>query len=159
MLVRWVFIDTGFPWPYPIKRFWVRAFVGRVGRATSIRTRVYIHYPWKLELGDHVWIGDGSFLLSYAPITMEDHSAIAHRVFLAAGGHDLRSAGFAARNAPITLRSGSWVASCAFVGPGVTIGEGSVVGAGSVVVKDVGPGLIVAGNPPRTLRPRTIDRP
>ena len=159
MLVRWVFFDTGFPWPYPLKRAWLRAFGGRVGRGTLIRTRVYIHYPWKLDLGDHVWIGDGSRLMSFERITMEDHSAIAYDVLLAAAGHDLESVSFAARNAPIRLCSGSWIASRAVIGPGVTIGAESVVGAGSVVVRDVGPGVIVAGNPPRTLRRRTLERP
>lgn len=32
---------------------------------------------------------------------------------------------------------------------GVTVGDDAVIGAGSVVVKDVGPGEVVAGNPAR----------
>lgn len=40
----------------------------------------------------------------------------------------------------------------ACVKPCVTIGDGARVGAGAVVVKDVEPGLTVAGNPARPLR-------
>lgn len=36
--------------------------------------------------------------------------------------------------------------------PGLTIGDGSIVGAGSVVTEDVPPGVIVAGNPAKTIR-------
>lgn len=34
----------------------------------------------------------------------------------------------------------------------ITIGENSIIGAGSVVIKDVGPNLVVAGNPARVIK-------
>ncbi len=159
MLVRWAFFDTAMPWPYAIKRAWLRLFGARIGRGVVIRTRVFVHYPWRLTVGDHCWIGDGTQLLSIAPITMEDHVALAHEVYLAAGGHDIRSRTMAPQHAPITIRSGTWIASRAFVGPGVTIERNVVVGAGAVVLKSVEPDVVVAGNPARVIRPRVIDRP
>jgi len=39
---------------------------------------------------------------------------------------------------------------------GVTIGRGAVVGAGSVVTKDIPPYHVVAGNPAKTVKLRTI---
>ncbi len=158
-VVKWAFFETALPWPYAIKRSLLRLFGARIGKGVVIRTRVYVHFPWRLSVGDHCWIGDGSQLLSIAPITMEDHSALAHEVYLAAGGHDIRSATMAPKNEPITIKSGTWVATRAFIGPGVTVHENVVVGAGAVVVKDVEPGVIVAGNPATVVRQRTIDRP
>ena len=35
--------------------------------------------------------------------------------------------------------------------PGVVVGEGALVGAGSVVTRDVGPGMVVAGNPAKAI--------
>jgi len=49
-----------------------------------------------------------------------------------------------------------WIAAQTFVGPGVTIGEGAVVGACAVVTKDVAPWTVVAGNPARLVKMRTI---
>ncbi|TIL80462.1 MAG: putative colanic acid biosynthesis acetyltransferase, partial [Mesorhizobium sp.] len=40
------------------------------------------------------------------------------------------------------------------IGPGVTIGERAVVGARAVVVRDVGPNLVVVGNPARSVGTR-----
>ena len=56
------------------------------------------------------------------------------------------------------LASTVWVGSGAHVGAGATvrqrirIGEGAIVGAGAVVVKDVDPGVVVAGVPARPIR-------
>lgn len=158
-LVKWAFFDTALPWPYGFKRTWLRLFGAQVGKGVVIRTRVYVHFPWRLSIGDHCWVGDGTQLLSIAPITMEDHAALAHEVYLAAGGHDIRSATMAPKNEPITIKSGVWVATRAFIGPGVTIHENAVVGAGAVVTSDVEPNAIVTGNPAKAVREREINLP
>ena len=72
-----------------------------------------------------------------------------------AGGHDIGSATMAPRNEPIVVKSGTWIASRAFVGPGVTIGEDVVIAGGAVVIRDVEPGVIVAGNPAKVVRERS----
>jgi acetyltransferase-like isoleucine patch superfamily enzyme len=53
---------------------------------------------------------------------------------------------------PTMVRRSASIGSGAVILCGVEIGEGSTVGAGSVVVKNVGPHMIVAGNPARPLR-------
>lgn len=158
MLVKWGFFETALPWPYSIKRSFLRLFGAQVGRGVVIRTRVYVHYPWKLRVGDHCWIGDGTQLLCVEHITLEDHVALAHEVYIAAGGHDIRSRTMAPDNRPVTIRTGSWIATRAVICPGVTIEKNVVVGAGAVVTKDVEPAVIVAGNPAKVVRARIIDR-
>ena len=53
---------------------------------------------------------------------------------------------------PTLVKRGASIGSGATILCGLTIGERAIVGAGSVVTKDVPPGVIVAGNPARTLR-------
>lgn len=159
VLTRCFFFTTSLPWPNGIKRRLLRLFGAQVGAGVVIRPGVYVHFPWKLKIGNHCWVGDGCQLLNIAPITFEDHVALAHEVYLAAGGHDVRSATMAAKHAPIHVKTGSWIASRVFVGPGVTVHERTVVGAAAVVMRDVGPDVIVAGNPARVIGARVIDRP
>jgi acetyltransferase-like isoleucine patch superfamily enzyme len=52
---------------------------------------------------------------------------------------------------PTLVKQGASIGSNATILCGVTIGEGAIVGAGSVVTHNVPPGVVVAGNPARTL--------
>ncbi len=54
------------------------------------------------------------------------------------------------------VKRGASIGSGAVLLCGVTIGERAVVGAGSVVTKDVAPGVVVAGNPARLLKRRSV---
>lgn len=58
----------------------------------------------------------------------------------------------AGRHAPVIIEDDVFIGMQSLVLKGVTIGRGSVVGAGSVVVRNVPPGVIVAGNPARVVR-------
>lgn len=145
VLVRWMFFLTPLPWPNRIKAMLLRLFGAEVGVGVNIRPRVNIHFPWKLKLGNHCWIGDSCELLNLEPIVIEDNSALAHEVYLAAASHDIRSRSLRYANKPIVIRKGCWIATRAFIGPGVEIGEQSVVGACAVVVKSVPPYSVVTG--------------
>lgn len=147
LLVRGLFFLTWVPWPSAVRVAWLRAFGARVGRGVVIRGNVNVSFPWRLTLGDHVWLGEDAGILSLADVTIESHVCISQRAYLCTGSHDYRREDFRLVTQPITVRTGSWVAAAAFVGPGVEIGAGGVVAAGSVVVRDVPAGTLVRGNP------------
>ena len=155
-LVKCAFFLSALPWPNGFKRRLLRLFGAQVGVGLVIRPRVNIHMPWKLVLGDHCWIGEDCEFLNLETITFQDHVAIAHRVYLATGNHNYKDHTMPYRNAPITIERGTWVASCVFIGPGVTIGEHSVVAAGSVLTKSVSPWSVMAGNPASKVRERVL---
>src|SRR5208282_5628651 len=94
--------------------------------------------------------------LNFETIQLQDHVAIAHRVYLAAAGHDYTDHTMPYRNGPITIESGTWIASCAFIGPNVVIGEHSVIGAGAVITKSVAPWSIMYGNPAQAVKQRVL---
>lgn len=54
---------------------------------------------------------------------------------------------------PTLIKRGVSIGSGAVLLCGITVGERAIIGAGSVVTKDVPPGVIVAGNPARVIRP------
>jgi putative colanic acid biosynthesis acetyltransferase WcaF len=150
-LVKVVFFLAPLPWPSSLRRRLLIRFGARVGEGLYIRPGVNVHFPWKLEVGSHCWIGEDTVILNLAQVTLRDHVALAHQVYLAAAGHDIRSRTMAYSNAPITIGEGCWIATRAFVGPGVSIGEYAVVAAGAVVVKDVLARTVVGGNPAKEI--------
>lgn len=147
LVVKSVFFQNPCPWPSRVRVFWLRVFGARAGEGVVIRSNVNISFPWRLSLGNHVWIGEDVGILSLAPVTIEDSVCVSQRAYLCTGSHDHRIASFDLVTKPITLCTGSWVAAQCFIAPGVTLGEGSVVSAGSVVLRSVGARRFVQGNP------------
>lgn len=152
---RCLFFDHRFPIPSPIKNAVLRFFGARIGRGVVIRSRVAITFPWRLQVGDYVWIGDEVLILNLDWVAIGSNVCISQRAFLCTGGHDYRKQGFDLMTAPIVIADHCWVGAAVFVAPGVTVGEGSVCAAGSVVVKDVVARVVVAGNPAKRIKATT----
>ena len=151
LFIRLVFFETAFPFPSAWKARLLRCFGAKVGEQVVIRPRVYITFPWRLEIGDHVWLGEGVWILSLAQVRIDSNVCISQQAYLCTGSHNYKSEGFDLVTRPIAVLSGSWVAARAFVGPGVTIGPNAVVAAGAVVSRDVAPGSLVRGNPAQSV--------
>jgi putative colanic acid biosynthesis acetyltransferase WcaF len=148
-LLKCAFFLSALPWPSGMKCALLRMFGAKVGRGVNIKPRVNVHFPWKLEIGDHAWIGEEVFILNFEPVRIGAQACISQRSFLCTGNHDYRDETFAYRNAPITIGEGAWVGALVFVGPGVEIGAETVVAAGSVVTRNLPTNTVCAGNPAR----------
>lgn len=123
--------------PSSLRVMILRIFGAEIGNGVIIRNRVRVHWPWKLTIGNDVWIGVDSWLLNLEPIHIGSDVCISQGAFLCTGSHRADSPTFEYDNAPITVRDGAWIAARATVLRGVTIGQRAVVGAGALVVQDV----------------------
>jgi len=139
-----------------LKRTVLRAFGARVGRNVTVKPQVKITFPWKLTIGDHVWLGEECWLLNLERITIGNHVSISQRAFLCTGSHNYKLPTFDLITKPITIEDGAWIGAGAWVGPGVTVGNHAVLTAGSIATKALEPFCIYRGNPAAYLRPRTI---
>ena len=153
-LTKIAFFLTALPWPSRLKASLLRLFGARVGKGVKIKPRVNIHMPWKLDVGDHCWIGEEAFILNFEPVTIGSQVVISQRAFLCTGNHDYGRPEMPYRNEPIDIGDGAWVGASVFVGPGVRVGSECVVGAGSMVTGDLPAGMVCAGNPAVPVRPR-----
>jgi len=145
--VKCVFFLNPLPWPSALRVALLRAFGARIGRGVVIRANVNITFPWRLEVGDHVWFGEEVLVLSLAPVRIESHVCLSQRAFFCTGSHRFETPGFDLVTKPITIRERSWIAAQVFVAPGVEIGPGSMVAAGSVVTETLPPRTLARGNP------------
>jgi putative colanic acid biosynthesis acetyltransferase WcaF len=136
-VVRSILFAPWFPVPSPLKVAALRFFGAKVGRGVVIRSRVNITMPWRLEIGDHVWIGEEVLILALDRVDIGSHVCISQRAFLCAGSHDFRSPGFDLITKPITIGDGCWIAASAFVGPGADVPAGTMVKAGQVWKREV----------------------
>lgn len=127
----------------------LRLFGATVGKECLIRHGVRVHWPWNLDVGRNVWIGESAWLHSLVEIVIEDDVCISQRAAIVTGSHDHRDPRFSYDNGPVVLRSGCWIATGAMVLRGVTVGHNAVVGAGAVAYRDVPDDVLLSCPSPR----------
>jgi putative colanic acid biosynthesis acetyltransferase WcaF len=146
-IIKMVFFLTAFPFPNGLKIFLLKIFGAKVGKGIIIKPRVNIHMPWKLELGDHSWVGEEVFILNFEKIKIGQNVCISQRAFLCGGNHDYLDPAFRYRNGPIIIEDGAWIGANCFIGPNTIVGVDTVVSAGSVVTTNLKENSIYRGNP------------
>lgn len=139
-----------------IKVALLRWFGAQIGKHVRIKPGVKIKFPWRLTVGDYVWIGENVWIDNLATITVGNHVCISQDVYLCTGNHDWAHPAFKLMTAGIDIQDSSWIAARAVVGPGVTVGEGAVLGLGSVAGQSLEPMQIYAGNPAQPIKQRQL---
>ncbi|WP_018609044.1 putative colanic acid biosynthesis acetyltransferase [Uliginosibacterium gangwonense] len=156
-IVQATFFRCSPQFAYRFRAWLLRLFGARVGRGTVIRPTVRITYPWKVSIGDHVWIGDDAELYSLGEIEIGAHVVVSQRSYLCAADHDYAREDFCIRAKKIVIEEQAWVAADVFVAPGVRIGKGAVIGARSSVFKDMPESMVCVGSPCQPVRPRVME--
>lgn len=139
------------------KCWMLRAFGASIGQGVRIKPGVRIKFPWRLTVGNYVWIGECAWLDNLAPITLENHVCLSQSVYLCTGNHDWSHPHFQLRIAPILIQQGCWIAARSTIGPGVTVKQGAVLTLGSVAGKSLDSMTIYAGNPAQPIQRRTFN--
>ncbi|HSA79562.1 MAG TPA: hypothetical protein VLE23_01985 [Geminicoccaceae bacterium] len=110
----------------------LRAFGARIGDGLVIRPRVTIKYPWFLQIGDHVWLGEGVWIDNHTTVEIGSDVCISQGAYLFTGNHDWNDPLFRFFCQPITVEDGVWVAAKAVICPGSVLARMSVVAVGVV---------------------------
>jgi putative colanic acid biosynthesis acetyltransferase WcaF len=150
------FINPGFPFRSP-KPVLLRMFGAKVGRGVVIHPGVNIKFPWKLRIGDHVWIGQRAWLDNIDQLTIGSNVVISQGAMIIQGSHNYKKIDYPTLHRPVVLEEGSWVGAGAIVMLGVTLRSHAVLSAGSVATKDLEAYTIYQGNPAQPVRERVIE--
>lgn len=141
---------------YSWRRLLLRALGARVGRAVQIHPSVRIFLPSLLDIGDESALDQDVRLYNLGPMKIGCQTTVSQGAHLCGGSHDDQDPTLPLIRAAITIGDCAWICADSFVGPNITIGEGAVVAARAVCVRDVAPWQVVAGNPARMIRERTL---
>ncbi|XGV97104.1 MAG: WcaF family extracellular polysaccharide biosynthesis acetyltransferase [Leptolyngbya sp. BL-A-14] len=139
-----------------LKVFILRFFGAQIGQGVRIKPGVSIKFPWRLVVGDHVWIGENAWIDNLALVHLESNVCLSQKVYLCTGNHDWSDPAFQLKIAPIHIKEGSWIAAGAIVGPGVTVEQGAVLTLGGVALRSLSAMTIYTGNPAQPVKARVL---
>jgi acetyltransferase-like isoleucine patch superfamily enzyme len=141
---------------FRIKAVMLRWAGASVGRGFKLCSSVRIIGQGPLEIGDHVWIGPETLIVASSLVKIGSHSAIAPRVYIGTGTHDIDSKGLGSAgngvSKNVVIEDGVWLGAGVMVLAGVTVGKKSVIAAGAVVANDAPQGMVVGGVPAKVIR-------
>ena len=139
-----------------IKVALLKLFGARIGTGVVIKPGVNIKYPWKLEVGDHTWIGEKVWIDNLGKVKIGNNVCISQGAMLLCGNHNYKKPTFDLIIKEIILEDGVWIGAHSVVCPGIACKSHSILAVNSVANKDLEPYSINQGNPARTIRLRNM---
>lgn len=136
LLISNSFFLTNIPYPSTFKVFLLRLFGAKIGKECVVKPWVKIKIPWKLSLGDFVWLGESAWLDNISEVIIGNHVCISQNALLLTGNHDYNLRSFDLRSKSIQIEDGVWVCANATITGGVTLKSHSVIGVGVTISKD-----------------------
>ena len=134
----------------------LRLFGARLADSVTISRLANIDHPWNLTMGHLSSLGDGSWAYCLAPIKIGEKCCIGKDVYLLTGSHDIQDSQFNMVTKSIIVNDGCWVATGAYILPGVELGKETVVAARAVVIKSTEPNSVIGGNPAKFIKFRNF---
>ena len=133
----------------------LRLFGAKIGKDVRIKPSIYVHYPWKLIVGDHSWLAECR-IENLAEVNIGKNVCISQEAMLLTGNHDYKKTGFNLITKPIILEDGVWIGARATVCPGITAHSHAVLTVGSIATRNLEAYSIYQGNPATKVKDRDI---
>lgn len=141
-----VFKTPLFPF-YWCKVSLLRLFGAKIGRNVVIKPSVNIKYPWFLELGNNVWVGEKVWIDNLTKVQIGNNVCLSQGSLLLTGNHNYTKESFDLMVKPIVLEDGVWIGARAVVCGGCICRDHSVLSVGSIASGELESGWIYRGNP------------
>ena len=137
-----------------LRIFFLKIFGAKLGSGVVIKPNVNIKYPWKVEIGNNVWIGEQVWIDNLGKVKIGDNVCLSQGAMLLCGNHNYKKVEFDLVVGNITLEEGVWIGAHSVVCPGVSCKSHSILSVNSVAVKTLEPYTIYQGNPAVVVRKR-----
>ncbi len=151
-----LFFLTNVPYPVALKVFILRIMGAQIGSHCVIKPWVKIKLPWKLKLGNYVWLGESLWIDNISEVNIGHHVCLSQNALLLTGNHDYTRISFDLTSKPINIEDGAWVCANATIVGGVTIASHCVIGVGLTMTKDTMPYTVYSHSPATISKKREI---
>lgn len=138
------------------KVFLLKLFGSKIGKGVTIKPAVNIKYPWRLTVGNNVWIGENVWIDNLADVQIGNNVCISQGAMLLCGSHDYSKITFDVIIGQIILEEGVWIGAQSIVYPNIICKSHSILGVNSVATKNLEPYYIYHGNPAVIITKRQI---
>ncbi|MVM41901.1 colanic acid biosynthesis acetyltransferase WcaF [Spirosoma sp. HMF3257] len=155
-IVNSFFVNTYLPIPTSLRVAVLRLFGAKIGHHVMIKPAVNIKYPWLLQVGNYVWIGEKVWIDNLSEVVIGDNACLSQGAMLLTGNHNYRLSTFDLTTRPITLADGVWIGAKAVVCAGVRCESHAVLSVNSVATHSLNAYGIYQGNPAVYVRQRII---
>ncbi|MCK5907632.1 MAG: WcaF family extracellular polysaccharide biosynthesis acetyltransferase [Flavobacteriales bacterium] len=140
-----------------LKVFLLKIFGAKMGKGVVVKPGVNIKYPWKLTVGNHVWIGENVWIDNLDEVKIGDNSVLSQGAMLLCGNHNFKKSSFDLITKPIVLEEGVWIGAKCTVTGGVVCKSHSVLAVNSVASINLDAYSIYRGNPAERIKSREIE--
>lgn len=158
--ITWYFVNAAFfNSAFPIvsvKKMLLKLFGAKIGKGVVIKPYVNIKYPWRLKIGNNVWIGEKVWIDNLGFVVLNDNTCISQGAMLLCGNHHYKKVAFDLIVGDITIDEGAWIGAQCVVCPGVKVGTHAVLTVNSVATTHLLPWSIYQGNPAQRIKERVI---
>ena len=96
----------------------LKIFGARIGKYVVIKPSVSIKYPWFLNVGESVWLGEGVWIDNHTTVSIGKNCCISQGVYIYTGNHDWNDEKFAFFCNPVRIGDGVWITAFQKIGPG-----------------------------------------
>ena len=115
---------------------------------------VYVDAPEKLTVGERVSLAPFVHIWGMGGVYIGNRVMIGSHTAITSLTHDHRETRMQDTliKSPVVIEDDVWIGYNATILKGVRIGTGAIIAPGSLVIRDVSPGVEVAGNPARVVK-------
>ncbi len=139
-----------------LKIFLLKLFGAKIGRNVLIKQSIRVKYPWKLQIGNNVWIGEDVWIDNLDDVVIGDNVCLSQGAMLLCGNHNFKKTTFDLIVGKIILEEGTWIGAKSVVCGGITCSSHSVLSVNSVASKNLNSYTIYRGNPAKEVAKRNI---
>lgn len=131
-LINNLIFNTFFPFNN-IKIIILRLYGAKIGKGVILKNYLRIKFPWNLEIGDNVWVGESVWIDNISSVIIKKNCCISQGVYFCTGNHNFKKKTFDLKTGDIVINESSWLGAKTIVSPGSIVKKNSFIKLGSVI--------------------------